>query len=519
MGTTASWFDTGNWDDGMLPDQTIDVVIPAAAGTWPNPEIGTNMGVPEIALAASVVNNADISIMADGYMTVVGAFTNNGSLLMYSDAVNSASFICNDAIEGTFQYDRYLDVTMTLPEAERGWHYISSMVGGFTAGGNINDYYLNTFENGNWVYQQGLGFPNCTPPAVTNNGMNGWSVKLDEAYAANPCEPTNPGTGMTVEYMGTPNFGPQSVELNAVAGFQLVGNPYPSYWAYEAFYPNPAGMTDAMYMWNEDANNYSAWIGGGPGVNGGSEFIPAGQAFFVETTGAGGFLTMDPLEQSHVLGQPFYKNEMTGVVSLIASANGYTDETVVRFSENSTVNKDNNDAVKFKSPGTGVPAMYTKAGDIALSINGMPATESVPVYFECSVSGTYSIEAVETSEFANVVLEDLLNGEQTDLLASGYTFNYTTGEDAGRFILHFTPLGTPELTANSINIWGSDHKIYVQTPAISGDIVVYNIMGQEVVRTEIEGGLNVIPMIDVNTYYIVKVIGSDVIETGKVFIK
>ncbi len=59
----------------------------------------------------------------------------------------------------------------------------------------------------------------------------------------------------------------------------------------------------------------------------------------------------------------------------------------------------------------------------------------------------------------------------------------------------------------------------VQAPSVNGDIVVFNMMGQEVIRTDIAPGINVIPMDDVNTYYVVKVLTSDNAVTGKVFIK
>lgn len=519
MGATASWFDGDNWDDHTVPFG-IDVTIPA--GTPHDPVIETDDILLDVAYTMNLVNDATITIMPFGFLSVEGIFTNNGSVMMYSDADNSASLIYNGALGGTFEYDRYLGVNMALPEAERGWHYISSMVPGFTAGGNINDYYLNTYDPATgWVYQQGLGYPNCTPPAVMNDGMDGWSVKLDEAYATNLCAGMNPPTGMTVEYMGAPNYGDQSSVLG-VAGYQLVGNPYPSFWHYDNFYFGPywpAGLNDAIYYWNEDQNNYASYVGGAIGINGGTWLVNPGQAFFFETTLDNVPLTFTPDEQVHVYGLPFYKSEITDVVKLSASANGFTDETVVHFSDNSTVSRDHNDALKFRSPGTGVPIMYTKADNIDISINNMPATSSVPVYFECNVTGTYTIEAVETSEFENVVLEDLFTGVQTDLLVSSHTFDHIAGADADRFILHFTPLGVGENGFNNINIWSSTNNIYVQVPEITGDIVVFNMMGQEVVRTDMQPGLNTIPMSEVNTYYIVRVISDDYTVTGKVYIK
>ena len=96
----------------------------------------------------------------------------------------------------------------------------------------------------------------------------------------------------------------------------------------------------------------------------------------------------------------------------------------------------------------------------------------------------------------------------------------TNIEEVHPFEVHFTALGIGELGANSIDIWSNDHKIFVNVPnTINGDIVVYNMMGQEVVRTDIEPGLNTLPMDDVNTYYVVKVLTSNNAVTGKVFIK
>jgi hypothetical protein len=139
--------------------------------------------------------------------------------------------------------------------------------------------------------------------------------------------------------------------------------------------------------------------------------------------------------------------------------------------------------------------------------------------FFAAQSMSYTIEAIETGDFANVILEDRFYGVQTDLLTDSYTFNYNVNDEPDRFFIHFTPLATPELSASSINMWTNDHKIFVQTPEMSGDIVVYNMMGQEVSRTQIQAGLNVVPVSDVNALYVVKITGSEITKTGKVYVK
>ena len=54
---------------------------------------------------------------------------------------------------------------------------------------------------------------------------------------------------------------------------------------------------------------------------------------------------------------------------------------------------------------------------------------------------------------------------------------------------------------------------------VTGDMVVYNMMGQEVIRTDIVSVETQIPVSDVNTYYVVKVISDSNAVTGKVYIK
>ncbi len=55
------------------------------------------------------------------------------------------------------------------------------------------------------------------------------------------------------------------------SNWNLVGNPYPSGWDYDAFFfgPNwPAGLFDAIYFWDEDTDQYASYVNG-IGTNGG----------------------------------------------------------------------------------------------------------------------------------------------------------------------------------------------------------------------------------------------------------
>lgn len=72
---------------------------------------------------------------------------------------------------------------------------------------------------------------------------------------------------------------------------------------------------------------------------------------------------------------------------------------------------------------------------------------------------------------------------------------------------------------NKFKIWSDNHKIYVQSSEINGIIVVYNMMGQKVISTKLEPGLNILPMSNKNAFYIVKVASANEVKSAKVFVK
>lgn len=521
---SSDWFDAGNWDDGNVPDEFTDVEIPF--GTPNDPVIVTNDVTPEVAVAANLQMDAATMIVGPlGYLTVTGTVTNSGFIGVISDVDNSGSFINNGPVGGTFNYWRF--VSNDAGE-EFGWHYISAPTDGFTTD-DMNDYYVNAWDEATSMWMN-YGYDPITDPCTVwpttpLTGLDGWSVKWDELYPYAICPGSPAGTGTVLEFTGAPNFGDQAgavtnTGVGLYPGFNLVGNPYPSYWDYDAFFfgPNfPAGLFDAIYYYDASTAQYASYVNG-IGTNGGSGFVPPGQAFFLEAA-VDEPLLFTAAEQVHVIGLPFWK-DAENTVKLMASANGFTDETVIRFSEDFTTARDKSDARKLISSSASVPSLYTMASNIAISINGMPAVETVPVFFECGTSGTYTIEAIETSDFSYIVLEDLLMGTETNLLEGSYTFDHTSGAEEGRFVLHFNALGIGDNAAANVEIWSNENNIYVNVPeSLMGTISVYNLMGQEVVSTDTELGTNVIPMDNTNTYYVVKVLSNTNAVTGKVYIK
>jgi hypothetical protein len=518
----GDWFTAGNWSAGV-PDAGIDATIPDVGGKAPFPTISGGLattGTLTISPAAQLI------VAANGSLTTNGLFTNDGFFGVVSDpAGNSGTYIDGGGIAGvgTFEYWRDFGAPAGFLDNE-GWHFVSAPIAGFSTD-DILDYYLNLYDESLASYVHIEGTYPCIPvsPAIVWAPLQGWSMKFQPEYLTQ-CGAG--GTGTVIEFSGgAPSVHTATPPASIPGGFtavgpdpahyNLMGNPFYSALDADLMVPTwPAQLNTSIWQYDNNNLTWAPWSAGSPGFN---NVIAPTQGFLVSAT-AGGTLNVDNTMRVH--GGTFLKDEVENVLIVQASGNGYADKIYVRFMEEATANYDGHwDATKLMSTALEVPQIYTTTAGAELSIDLRPATEVVPMEFVSGTSATYTIEAIETSNFSEITLEDVANEVFTNLLTDSYTFDYTTGE-AHNFIIHFGPLGVNDNLAGNVNIWSNEHKIYVQTSTTDrGDIVVYNMMGQEVVRTDIAPGLNTIPMTEVNTYYVVKVLTSDNAVTGKVYIK
>ena len=506
------WELAGNWDNGV-PDMTMDAVIPAG---MPFDPVIYAPGAATLLL--DVATGATLTVGDAGDLTTYGMYTCDGDFYVRTDLNGySGSYIDLGGLAGAgmFYFTRNLVCTGTGAGGTdpMNWSYISAPIDGFTTD-DMYDYYVNTWDEATSMWNHIEGDPlNCIPaPTVGLGVLEAWSINMAMDYNC-----PMPGTGTDLEFSGP--FAGMHTGAYAMAatysggaytGWNMFSNPYPSGLDMNAIVWDANAVPGAAF-YDACPGNYLYWS---PAV--GTYSMPVGNGFFTEWTAPGTF-ALTGAERDH---NPdfFYKDDITSLLTLEITGDEKSDITHIRFMEEAEAGfaKDGDFHKLFS---TEVPQIYTTAGEDKLAINALPSTASVPMGMTSTVSGSYTISAIEISEFSHVVLEDLVTGIQTDLLAGSYTFEYTTGDDEARFIVHFTPLGIGDNFANMVNIWSSANNIYVQTPDVTGDIVVFNMMGQEVVRTDIEPGTTVIPMNDVNTYYVVKVLTSDNAVTGKVFIK
>ena len=116
-----------------------------------------------------------------------------------------------------------------------------------------------------------------------------------------------------------------------------------------------------------------------------------------------------------------------------------------------------------------------------------------------------------------------MNGNRTKHVWVWIDWNQDEGfDDAGRFVLHFRqPNGIGETGAQNVNIYSNKDIVYVQQPmGLTGEIIIYDLMGQEIIRTSSDGeSLMTIKITNGTGYYLVKLITDNISVSEKVFIR
>ena len=514
------WFDGDNWVSGHPP-------------TFEDVSIGWAPFMPVINDGFASTGDLDIdgfsfiTIKEQGGLTVDEILYNNGNIILQSDnAGKSGTLITNESItgSGTFEFDRNLFCSGTLPGSTDpyGWHYLAAPFEGFTTD-MIPDYFINAWDQstGTWMHYDPTVYGPCVAWMTTYlNPLNAWSINFDLTYPDPNCfPPLPPGTGDHVEFIASASqvhTGDYSRNLGyGSSGYQMwnmVSNPYPAGLDVNSLSWGP-NTVQVVYLYNGCLGNYEYWAAGM-----GSYVVPPTQGFFVETTGPDMFSVFEA-NRSHYP-EPILKNGIKELLTLQATGNNRSDKLYIRFANDVTTGFDlNGDAHKLFAETDGLPQIYTIAGDEKLAINALPETATVPMGFTANGSGTYNIEAIESSDFETVILEDLFSGVQTDLMMESYSFHFNSGDDPDRFLIHFEP-GISVQRANDISIWSSGHTVFVKRIEGSGDIGVFNLLGQPILKIHSEPKkVNQIKLNDLHGCFIVKVSTGSFTNTEKVIIK
>ncbi len=130
-----------------------------------------------------------------------------------------------------------------------------------------------------------------------------------------------------------------------------------------------------------------------------------------------------------------------------------------------------------------------------------------------------TLQADEIHDFANVWLQDLYTGDIIDLYTNSYTFEFNTYDEAGRFIIHFTPIGNID-PPWVLKVYAYGDKIYINTPDDNNNYFASarDVFGKEILaQMELAPGLTAIRAEPDKCYFVKILINKDEERTYTVF--
>jgi hypothetical protein len=372
------------------------------------------------------------------------------------------------------------------------------------------------------------------------NVMKGYDVFLPTnaitaAYFANVAQGLNTGNYSA----GITRTNVANGDIESHKGWNLIGNPYPSPvdWLTVSGW-NKSDINDAKYIWNPVNDNYTIFLGGAfpIGINGGTRFIPSNQGFWVQATNNGSIQINNTCRVGSIAATPdYYKNTIYTYPLLLfeVSANGYNDQTLLRFLDGTSDDFDlNYDAVKLYSGSELVPQISFQAGKSNLAVNSLPKIKDgleLSMNFKCATSGFYSIGLNPMSNLDPSVvlyLKDELTNRMTNFSKdSTYGFFHDPTNKKTRFKLLFNPSYDVinNITAeNSFSVFAVRKMITLVKNShdeVSGNVFIYDFSGRKVLSRQLtnddytEFSLNV-----QNGYYIVCVTTNNYTSNFKVLI-
>lgn len=494
--TDTDWSTTANWSENIVP---VAGRSPIIADVTNQPVISSDDGSSgNVSIEDITINSgAELSINSGESLTLSGNYTNSGGTFTLN---SGSSIIVTGTSSGNIIYNRTLSTT--------NWYLISSPVVGQDidafvsaeglASGTGNNIGLSDYSNSipGWTYYQSgaSGTGNFT-------SGDGRSIKLVSAG--------------DITFTGTINTSDVGIGITtSTNGFNLVGNPYPSFIAAN----NSADGTNnilkvnetdndflteaTLWFWNQGTNSYDQ-------INHASSarHIAPGQGFFVSSNGAN-TLSITEAMQSHQGTDTFQRLSLRPEIQLTMTNGTDIRNTDIFYIEETTTGWDNGyDSTIFGGVANEF-AIYTHLLSDSqgqdLGIQSLPPENYenmvIPIGINAISGIDITIDATITnfSSGMNVYLEDKEDNSFT-LLAADSNFTTTLISDLngiGRFYLHTTSetLSSDDvLNKNNISLFISSKEnlriVGVQNG--SANIHIYNILGKEVLRTSFEGtGMN-----------------------------
>jgi len=479
LGTTdTDWNTKTNWDNGFIPDASMNTIIASAANqpSINNTQVYTN----DLTLNSGTTVNMNVGKQ----LTVLNDLSVDAAanLNLLSDATGNASLIVEGSSTGNVNVNRYFEA---YAGAGDGWHYISSPVNTMTIAGSDfepgasddlyawdeDDYLWRNYKGSNFPgtsFQNGYGYMVAYSSTV-NNTFNGELNNSDISFS---------------NLSKTPSKGD---------GWHLIGNPFSSaiYWGTADW--NLVNVGAVAKVYDESAGNYIDVSASG--------ILPSTNGFFIQVSSLSNSFTIPKSSRVHNTSNN-YKNtesdDKTETLKLIVNndENSFYDVTNIAFRDDADIAFEwNYDAHKMFGQSM-APQLWTSIEGEDFSTNTLPPVYenmTVDLNFKAGVNSTFHLipEGMESFYLnSEVYLEDLFTDMIIDLRETDiYTFQANTSDDNHRFKLHFYGITHIEdaPSVKDINIYTKENFVIVKMPekSVKYNIQIYDIMGRNLLDKDV----------------------------------
>lgn len=408
-----------------------------------------------IVISGNITIDSDVNIDYGNANELYSITINHGvSLINYNDM--TASYILH------IDNSHFTDAKGERWDAD--WHDISSPVANhpiedFTTGNY--DFYRYDEPSAVWQYHAGE-----SGPFATMEPGRGYLVAFD--------------TERDMTFNGMMQHGNVSIQITrentgSLAGFNLLGNPYPSYLDWESVYHASTNVSPTIYVWDEDKSQYATYDANlQMGTFDKTQYLAPGQGFFVKCNNAsGGSVVFDDNARCHKSSTevPFRGENIIMKINVEGAVSG-VDELIMKLNCPETAG-----ALKMTSMSENAPYLsyeYENEDYVMICLGEELSKDSLPFKFKAGQNDDFIMTFdIQNFEGDFLELEDLLTGEKVDLLSQNhYNFAGAPNDVAQRFRINFKEA----LGVEGVN----ERELFVYS---NGDMVsIYGIQGRSQIR-------------------------------------
>ena len=460
----GNWEETSTWAGGSVPGASDAVVI------------AHDVSCASTQSASTLTVNASktLTVTKDGQLTVAGAVSNSGTILVVSDENESGSLIATSASAFTLSYDLYIPATQ--------WKLVGIPVSGVTIG-DIDDNLATNTVGG--VSKVGVGYYDSESAAWSVYAASSTGTSLAQTKGYEMIH----STGDVVRFSGSLRTGSRSTIATYTNKWTLLGNPYPSYLRLTDDASGASGSNyflnsthlgylknthQALYGWDGSAyDTYSNDAGT-------LDLLMPGDAFFVYGASEETFSFTESM-QVHSGGIGFRgsaaqgatddsENRLASIKFLMSDEFGTNKYLTVKFGDQYSLGLD--PGADLGAFAYGESHIYTQLAEgyenTDFTVQSLPYEKLDDMIVSLGIEspiGTMKLNYKENllPDYIDMYLED--TKENTfKKINDGFEINFDEDyEGLGRFYLHFTDEIIPELpTDDNLRIYkGLDSDVMV----------------------------------------------------------